>query len=70
MPVIFRVAIKGTPSIGKAQATIDTDTKENCTLTIHGRHDPCIVQRAVPVIEAAAAWTILDLLLTMKGRWI
>lgn len=64
MPVLFRVAIKPTPSISQEQDTIDTDTKENCTLEIKGRHDPCIVQRAVPVIEAAAAWTLLDIWLT------
>lgn len=64
MPVVFRAAVKPTPSIGRQQDTIDTDTQENCTLEIKGRHDPCIVQRAVPVIEAAASWTILDIMLT------
>lgn len=68
MPVVFRLAIKPTASISQPQQTIDTDTKENCELVIKGRHDPCIVQRAVPVIEAAVAWTVLDILLTMKGR--
>lgn len=70
MPVIFRLAVKPTPSIGKTQQTIDTDTEKDCELTIQGRHDPCIVQRAVPVVEAAAAWTILDIYLTAKGRCI
>lgn len=69
MPVVFRIAVKPTPSISKPQETIDLDTKKNCTLEIKGRHDPCIVQRAVPVVEAAAAWTLLDLLLTaQQGR--
>lgn len=68
MPVVFRLAIKPTPSIGQVQQTIDTDTQKDCELTITGRHDPCIVQRAVPVVEAAAAWAVLDLLLTAKGR--
>lgn len=63
MPVVFQLAVKPTPSISQPQQTIDTDTKQNCTLEITGRHDPCIVQRAVPVVEAAAAWTLLDLYL-------
>ena len=66
MPLLFRAAIKPTPSIGKTQHTVDIESGENCDLTIRGRHDPCIVQRAVPVIEAAAAWVLLDLLL--QGR--
>lgn len=70
MPVLFKLAVKPTPSIGKVQQTIDTDTGKECQLTIQGRHDPCIVQRAVPVVEAATAWTILDLYLTAKGRCI
>ena len=63
MPVVFSVAIKPTPSIAKSQRTIDVNNKENDILRIHGRHDPCIVQRAVPVIEAATAIAILDLIL-------
>lgn len=68
MPVVFRLVVKPTASISQKQRTIDTDTKEDCDLVIKGRHDPCIVQRAVPVVEAAAAWAVLDVLLTMKGR--
>lgn len=68
MPVLFRVAIKPTPSISRLQETIDTDTQENCTLEIKGRHDPCIVQRAVPVVEAAASWAILDVWLSTEKR--
>lgn len=64
MPVVFNVAFKATPSIALPQETVNLLDKENTVLEIRGRHDPCIVQRAVPVIEAAAAWTILDLLLT------
>ncbi len=63
MPVIFKVGIKPTPSIGKPQLTVDLAKHENTTLQIAGRHDPCIVQRAVPVIEGVTAWIILDLLL-------
>lgn len=65
MPVIFRVAIKPTASILKKQNTINIDEKKNEELNIQGRHDPCIVQRAVPVIESVAAIGILELL---KGR--
>lgn len=68
MPVLFRVAVKPTPSISRLQETIDTDTQENCTLEIKGRHDPCIVQRAVPVVEAAASWAILDVWLSTEKR--
>ncbi len=63
MPVVFRVAIKPTPSIGLEQQSISLSRNENTKLTITGRHDPCIVPRAVPVIEAAAALAILDALL-------
>ena len=66
MPVVFSVVIKPTPSIGKEQETVNIETKENITTTIAGRHDPCIVQRAVPVIEAATAITLLDLILEAK----
>ena len=54
MPVLFQVAIRPTPSIGQEQNTINLSTMEDAKLTIQGRHDPCIVHRAVPVIEAAA----------------
>ena len=63
MPVLFKVAVKPTPSIAKVQKTVDLSTESNTELVITGRHDPCIVQRAVPVIEGVAAWVILDMLL-------
>ena len=63
MPVLFRVAVKPTPSIGKEQRTVDLEKKENDVLTITGRHDPCIVPRAIPVVEAAAAIALLDMML-------
>lgn len=62
MPLIFRVAIKPTPSISKAQKTVDIEKKENAQIEIKGRHDPCIVPRALPVVEAVAAIAVLDLL--------
>ena len=65
MPILFKVGIKPTPSIAKKQKTIDISTKENSELEIVGRHDPCIVQRAVPVIEAVTAIGILDLIMTI-----
>ncbi len=60
MPLIFRVAVKPTPSIGQAQESVSLSNLEGETLTVHGRHDPCIVPRAVPVVEAAAAVAIYD----------
>ncbi len=63
MPLVFRTAIKPTPSIAKEQATVSLTKMENTTLVIKGRHDPCIVQRAVPVLEAAAAVAVCDMLL-------
>jgi chorismate synthase len=65
MPLIFRTAIKPTPSISRNQHTIDIETRENAELLVEGRHDPCIVPRAIPVIEAAAAIALLDLMLEM-----
>ena len=62
MPVIFKVAIKPTSSILKTQNTVNINTGENTVLEVNGRHDPCIVQRALPVIEAATAIGILDLI--------
>lgn len=59
MPILFNVAMKPTPSIAKAQKSVDLKNKTNKTLEIKGRHDPCIVHRAVPVIEAVTAIVIL-----------
>ena len=66
MPVIFRAIIKPTPSISKSQQSISLSRMENTTLEIKGRHDPCIVPRAVPVIEAAAAIAIYDAILARR----
>lgn len=66
MPLIFRVAIKPTSSIYIEQDTVSFSKKENSKLIITGRHDPCIVPRAVPCIESAAAISIYDALLSSK----
>lgn len=63
MPITFNVAIKPTPSISKEQRTIDIEAKENTTLVIHGRHDPCIVHRVIPVIESVTAIALAELIL-------
>ncbi len=63
MPVLFTVSFKPTPSISLPQQTVDLETGEAVSLQIHGRHDPCIVPRAVPVVEAAAAIAIFDMIL-------
>ncbi len=64
MPIVWRMAIKPTSSIGRHQQSVDLDTGENADLVVHGRHDPCIVPRAVPVAEAVCALTLYDLLLS------
>ncbi len=63
MPVIFSVAFKPTPSIALPQKTVNMDTKTDDILEIKGRHDPCIVRRAVPVVECVTAIAILDMML-------
>lgn len=63
MPLIFRAAFKPTPSIAQAQKSVRLSTLEECTLEVRGRHDPCIVPRAVPVVESAAAIVLMDMLL-------
>lgn len=61
MPVIFRCAVRATPSIAKTQQTVSLRAGENAEINIHGRHDPCILPRAVPVIEAMAAIGVMEL---------
>ncbi|WP_252237918.1 chorismate synthase [Clostridium sp. VAP51] len=63
MPILFKAVIKPTPSISKEQRSINISEKKNGVITVKGRHDPCIVQRAVPVIENVAAIGLLDLML-------
>ncbi len=67
MPLIVRACIKATPSIGMTQETLNLQTGKTEPLSIHGRHDPCIVTRAAPVIEAACAITLADLLREANG---
>jgi chorismate synthase len=62
MPILFECAFRPTPSIGIEQDTVDLRTMTDARLTIKGRHDPCIVPRALPVVEAAAALTIVDII--------
>lgn len=62
MPILFQVAVKPTPSIRKPQQTVRLSTKQEERLVMEGRHDPCIVPRAVPCVEAAAALVMLDML--------
>ncbi len=69
MPVVFRAAVKPTPSIARAQQSVSLSRMEEATLEIWGRHDPCIAPRAVPCMEAAMAIAILDALLE-KGKVI
>ena len=59
-PVVFRVAFKPTPSIYRPQRSVDLETMAETEFTVRGRHDPCVVMRAVPCVEAAAAIAIYD----------
>ncbi len=68
MPLLLQLAVKPTPSISQPQQSVDLTTGLETTLTVHGRHDPCIVPRAVPVVEAAVAIAIYDALLEAKAR--
>lgn len=63
MPIVFKTAVKPTPSISKQQSSVDLAENKACELVIKGRHDACIVPRILPVIEAATALVVLDFLL-------
>ena len=65
-PVVFRAAFKPTPSISRAQDSVNLKTGEDAVLEVKGRHDPCVVVRAVPVVEAACALALYDLLLERR----
>ncbi len=68
MPIVTRVAIKPTPSIAEEQKTVDLSKMENATIKVGGRHDPCVVPKAVPAIEAVVAITLVDHLI--RGGFI
>ena len=68
MPVLFRAAFKPTPSIGMQQDTVSLSGACDTKLTVQGRHDPCIVPRAVPCIEAAVALAVYDALLQYNSQ--
>ena len=71
MPLVFKTAIKPTPSIFKEQNTVNLKTMENTTVNIHGRHDPAIIHRARPVIDAVTAIAVADMLATKYGTdWL
>ena len=68
MPLVWRMAVKPTASIGRRQDSVDLETGKDADLVVKGRHDPCIVPRAVPVAEAACALAVLDTMLE-DGMW-
>ncbi len=68
MPIVFRCAVKPTPSIGKIQQTVNTDTRENTEILVSGRHDPAIIHRAAPVVNAVTALVLCDFIASEHGR--
>lgn len=68
MPILFRCAVKPTPSIAKIQQTVDLMTGKETELSVHGRHDPCIVHRAAAVVNACTALALLDLITLRDGN--
>jgi chorismate synthase len=67
--LVFRIALKPTPSISKTQRTVDMAAMKETEISISGRHDPCIVWRAAPVIEAACAVALLDIMFDGRTTW-
>ena len=67
-PIVFRTAIKPTPTISKEQNTVDLDKNEETVITAHGRHDPCIVHRAASVVNAMVSFTVADMLTKYFGE--
>lgn len=67
MPILLRAAFKPTPSIAREQQTVDFAAQKERTLSVHGRHDPCVVIRAVPVVESAVAIALADALIEADG---
>ncbi len=69
MPLNFKIAVKPTPSIAQKQRSVNLETMQETELTVSGRHDPCIVPRAVPCVEAAAAIAVYDALLARRREY-
>ncbi|MCL1984268.1 MAG: chorismate synthase, partial [Methanomassiliicoccaceae archaeon] len=67
MPLIFRAAFKPTPSIAKEQRSVDLSTMKDTVISVKGRHDPCIVPRAVSVVEAVTAIVLADVSVSEGG---
>lgn len=67
MPIVFRCAVRPTPSIFKEQETVSLKAGENATLKIQGRHDPMIIHRAAPVVDAVSAIVVADMLISRFG---
>lgn len=72
MPLLLKAAFKPTPSISLSQQTVNLNSREQSELVITGRHDPCVVLRALPCVEAAVALVITDMILETRGnaKWI
>ena len=68
VPLVVRVAVKPTPSISKEQQTVDLSKMEDTTIKVQGRHDPCVVPKAVPAVEASVAIVLVDQLI--RGGFI
>ncbi len=68
MPIVFEVVFRPTPTLFKPQHSVDLKTMTDATCEIKGRHDPCIVRRAVPVVEAATGFALADALLTEEKQ--
>ena len=69
MPIVVRAAFKPTPSIAIEQKSVSLSRRTDAPLTVKGRHDPCVVPRAVPCVEAAVACAILDMMLEEGAQW-
>ena len=68
MPIIIRIAVKPTSSIGLPQVTVDLEKMEQTSLTIQGRHDPCLCLRIVPVAESMVALVLIDYLIGLLSK--
>jgi chorismate synthase len=66
MPLVFRTAFKPTPSISKEQRSVDLSVMKDTVISVKGRHDPCIVPRAVSVVEAVTALVLADVMMAER----